>query len=69
MKAGAGSDPENESKGSGDSETASNSGGRMKIGVEDALAGISYDFGWSTIAKARIASLESFASYFPKEYG
>jgi hypothetical protein len=42
---GAGSDQENQSKGSGDSETASDNGGRVKIGAETTLAGISYDFG------------------------
>jgi hypothetical protein len=41
----------------------------VKIGAEAALAGTSYDFGQSTITKACIASLESFAHYFPKGYG
>jgi predicted hydrocarbon binding protein len=41
----------------------------MKIGAEAALVGISYDFGQSTVTKAHIASLESFACYFPKGYG
>jgi hypothetical protein len=40
----------------------------VKIGVEAALADISYDFGQSTITKARIASLESFAHHFPIGY-
>jgi hypothetical protein len=41
----------------------------VKIGVEAALAGISYDFGKSGVTKARNASLESLARYFPKGYG
>jgi hypothetical protein len=41
----------------------------VKIGAEDALAGISYDFGQSTITKAHIESLKSFAHYFLKGYG
>jgi hypothetical protein len=42
---GAGSDQENQSEGSDDSETTSGNGECMKIGAEVALAGINYDFG------------------------
>jgi hypothetical protein len=42
---GAGSDQENQSKGSGDDENASDNGGHLKIGAEAALASINYDFG------------------------
>jgi hypothetical protein len=41
----------------------------VKIGVEAALASISYEFGKSGITKARIASLESFTHHFLKGYG
>jgi hypothetical protein len=64
----AGSDREDQSEGSGDSETASDNGNRVKIGAEATLAGIIYDFGQLTIMKARLASFESFARYFPKGY-
>jgi hypothetical protein len=66
---GVGSDQENQSEGSSDNETASGNGGRVKIGAEAALASVTYDFGQSTITKARIASLESFAYYFLKGCG
>jgi hypothetical protein len=66
---GAGFDQGNQSKGFSSDETTSDNGVRVKIGVEAALAGIRYDFGQSAITKACIASLESFARYFPKGYG
>jgi hypothetical protein len=65
---GAGSDPENQSGGCGDSETASDDGGRVKIEAEAALAGINYDFGQSTITRAHLVSLVSVAHYFLKGY-
>jgi hypothetical protein len=68
LEQGAGSNQENQSEGSSTSETTFDNGGRVKIGAEAALAGVSYDFGQSTITKAHIASLESFAHYFPKGY-
>jgi hypothetical protein len=58
---GAGSDGENPSDGSCDSENTSDNGGRVKVGVKAALAGMSYDFGQSTMMKARATSLKSFA--------
>jgi hypothetical protein len=54
LEQGAGFDQENQSEGSSDSEPASDNGDRMKIGAEAALAGISYDFGQSTITKATL---------------
>jgi hypothetical protein len=38
----------------------------VKIGVEAALAGMSYDFGQSKVTRARITSLKNFARYFLK---
>jgi hypothetical protein len=64
---GAGSDGENPSNGSGDSENTPDSGGWVKIGVEAALADVSYYFGQSTVTKARVMALESFACYFLQE--
>jgi hypothetical protein len=69
LEQGARSDQENRSGGSSEDETIFDNGGRMKIGIEAALAGISYDFGKSGITKAHIASLENLAHYFPKGYG
>jgi hypothetical protein len=66
---GPGFDQENQSKGSSDSETTSHNCEHIKIGAATTLAGISYDFGQSTIMKAHLASLESFAHYFPCGYG
>jgi hypothetical protein len=65
---GVGSDGENPPDDSSDSENASDSGGHVKIGVEVALAGMSYDFGQLTMMKAHVTSLESFACYFPKGF-
>jgi hypothetical protein len=39
----------------------------VKIGVEAALADVSYDFGQSTVTKARVMALKSFACYFLQE--
>jgi hypothetical protein len=41
----------------------------VKIWVVAGLAGMSYDFRKLTVTKARLASLESVAHYFPKRYG
>jgi hypothetical protein len=68
-KQGAGSDQENQSEGSGDSETASDDGEHVKIRVVASLDSINYDFGQSTIMKAWLASLESVPHYFLKGYG
>jgi hypothetical protein len=40
----------------------------MKIGAEVALANMSYDFGQSTMMRAHVTSLESFARYFSKGF-
>jgi hypothetical protein len=66
---GAMSDREDQSDGSGDSKTASDNVERVKIRATAALAGLRYDFGQSTVTNAYLASLESFAHYFPKAYG
>jgi hypothetical protein len=69
LEQGAKSDQEDPPGGSHDDETASDNGGRVKIGAKVALAGISYDVGKSGVTKAHIDSLESFAHYFLKGYG
>jgi hypothetical protein len=66
LEQGARSDLEDPSRGFDNDETSSNNGGRLKIGAEAALAGISYDFRKSGVTKVLIASLESFARYFLK---
>jgi hypothetical protein len=38
----------------------------VKIGVEAALAGMSYDFGQSKVTRAYITPLKNFARYFLK---
>jgi hypothetical protein len=40
----------------------------MNIGVVDGLADVSYDFGQSTVTKAHVTALESFARYFLKGF-
>jgi hypothetical protein len=62
------SDRKSRSGNSGDSKTTFDNSGRMKVAVVAALAGISYDFGQSTITKTRLTSMESYTSYFPKGY-
>jgi hypothetical protein len=63
------SDRESRCGGSESSETASNNFGRLKVMVAAALARISCDFGPSSITKACIGSMETYALYFPKGYG
>jgi hypothetical protein len=41
----------------------------VKVGATATLAGISYDFGLSTVTRTRIMSLESHNRYFQKGYG
>jgi hypothetical protein len=53
----------------GDSETASDNSGRLKVAAAGVLTGFSCDFGPSNIMKIRIGSMESCAHYFPKGYG
>jgi hypothetical protein len=60
---------ESQSGDSGDSETASDNSGRLKVVAAVALAGISYDFGLSNIMNTHVESMESYARYFPKGYG
>jgi hypothetical protein len=65
---GAESDRESQSGGPGDSETACDEDGHVKVGVAAALAGISYDFGLLTVTRARVRSLESYNHYFLKRW-
>jgi hypothetical protein len=51
---------------SGDSETASDNSGCLKVAAAAALARITYDFGQSTMMKTHLGSLKSYAHYFPK---
>jgi hypothetical protein len=64
LEQGAESDRESRSGGSGDNETASNEGERVKVGATVTLAGISYDFGLSIVTRTRIGSLESYDRNF-----
>jgi hypothetical protein len=54
-----GSDECDMSGDTGDSGNASDNGGPVKIGVEDALAHISFDFGRSKVTRGRILNLKS----------
>jgi hypothetical protein len=51
-----------------DSETASDNSRRSKVAAVAALAGISYDFGQSSVTKTRLTSMECHARYFLKGY-
>jgi hypothetical protein len=62
------SDRESQCDDSGDSETASDNYGRLKVVDVAALVGISYDFGLSIVTKTRLTSMESYTHYFPKGY-
>jgi hypothetical protein len=63
------SDRESQSGGFGGRETASDNSARLKVSATSALAGISYDFGLSTIMKVCLTSLENTGRYFSKGYG
>jgi hypothetical protein len=65
---GGGSDGDNPSDSSNGSENAYDSGGRLKVGAEAALASVSYDFRQSTVMRARVMTLESFTRYFLKGF-
>jgi hypothetical protein len=57
---------------SGDSEegeSGSDFATCLKVPAEAALAGVTYNFGQSTMMKARLVSLGSNGHYFPKGYG
>jgi hypothetical protein len=64
----AASDEENPFGDTGDSRNAADGGSHVKIGAEAALADVSYDFGQSTVTRARIISLENSTRYFPKGF-
>jgi hypothetical protein len=60
-----------ESDASGDTDNsgdASDNGGRVKIGADAALAGISFDFGRLKVTKGSISDLESSSRFFPKGF-
>jgi hypothetical protein len=52
----------------GNSGDASDNGGRVKIGADAALAGISFDFGRSKVTKGHISDFESSSRFFPKGF-
>jgi hypothetical protein len=52
----------------GDSGDALDNVGRVKIGADAALAGISFDFGRSKVMKGRVSDLESSSHFFPKGF-
>jgi hypothetical protein len=64
----AGSDDENASEDTGDSGNVSDNGGHVKIAAEDALAGVSYDFGLLKVTRAHITTLKSSFHFFPKGF-
>jgi hypothetical protein len=64
----AGSTKSEVSDDSGDSGNTSDNGSRVKIGVEAALAGRSFDFGPSKVMKGRISHLKSASCCFPKGF-
>jgi hypothetical protein len=49
-----------------DIESASDDSERVKVVARAAVAGITYDFGVSGVAKARVTSRENNTRYFPK---
>jgi hypothetical protein len=59
----AGSDESNASDDTGDSGNALDNGGHVKIGVEAALAGMSFHFGWSKVMRGHILDLESSSRF------
>jgi hypothetical protein len=65
---GVGSNRENPSDGSNDSENTSDNSGHVKIGAKATFAGVSYDFGQPTVMRAHVTALESFAHYFLKGF-
>jgi hypothetical protein len=64
---GAESNWASQSSGSSNDETASDEGEHVKVGAAAALAGISYDFGPSTLTRIRIGSLESYEGFFRRD--
>jgi hypothetical protein len=51
-----------------DSGDASDNGGRVMIGADAALAGISFNFGRSRVTKGCISDLESSSCFFPEGF-
>jgi hypothetical protein len=63
-----GSEDDNASDDTGDSGNASYNDSRVKIGVEAALAGMSYDFGRSKVMRGRISDLQNSFCFFLKGF-
>jgi hypothetical protein len=62
-------DHKSQSGGSEGSETGSDTSTHLKVATAVALAGITYDFGQSTMMKTHLRSLRNHGHYFPKGYG
>jgi uncharacterized cupin superfamily protein len=54
--------------GSGDAACKSDNSSRAKVDATAATAGITFDFGLSTVGKSRITSMETCTCYFLKGY-
>jgi hypothetical protein len=65
----AASDRESQSGYSKEGESGSNTTAHLKVVAEAVLAGVTYNFGQSTMTKAHLVSLGSHGHYFPKGYG
>jgi hypothetical protein len=64
----AGSELSDASGDTGNCGDALDNGGRVKIGADSALDGISFDFGRSKVTKGRISDLESSSRFFPNGF-
>jgi hypothetical protein len=62
------SDHESQSGDSEDSETGSDTSTCLKVAAAAALAGITYNFGQSTMMKTHLVTLRNHGHYFPKGY-
>jgi hypothetical protein len=63
------SDRDSQSGDSVESGSGSDIASCLKVAAKAALAGVTYDFGQSTMTKAHLASLKSNGHYFLKGYG
>jgi hypothetical protein len=68
LKQEVGSDESYTSDNTGDNGNASDNGGRVKIGAEADLAGMSFDFGRSKVMRGRILDVLSSYRFFPKGF-
>jgi hypothetical protein len=64
----AASDRESQSGDSEESESGSDTATHIKVAVAAALAGITFDFGQSTMTRTRLASLGNNSHYFIEGY-